>query len=616
VPRVTNLTRADGTVLTSTLDSSGRTASISTPRGQIVTTYDAATGLLNTLSSPDGVSLSFGYEGALRTAETWSGAINGSTSQARDGDLRVVNQTTAGAAVAYTYDRDGLPTVVGDLHLSPDAATGLLASSTLGGVSTALTYDLMGKLSSSRATVGATQMYAVQVTRRDALNRILEARETVGGTSNVYTYAYDAVGRLADVHKDGALVETDNYDDNGNRISITTPGGLTAATHDDQDRVVIQGSASFTYTPDGELATRTRDGQTTTFGYDPRGGVQNISLPDGRRVDYAFDGKGRRVGKKVNGSLVQGWLYQDDLHIAAELDGSGNVVSRFVYAESNTPSYMTRGGRTYRIVSDLRGSVRLVLDAATSEVAQRLDYDTWGNVVQDTNPGFQPFGFDGGLYDRDSGLVRFGARDYDASAGRWTSRDPILFDGRQANLYVFVNDDPVNFVDPTGLAVSVCRTGDIITLNLDIEFSGPGATNATINKFAEAIERTWTGQFGRYDVQTVVTTRQINAADATNLVEIPLGGGEAWVRPETSTGWWPADRDGHTAAHEAGHLMGLPDRYEDRNHDKILQESEQNPGWEGTIMAGIGDQVTEADIFRILENNKQSTNMPSCGCGN
>jgi len=41
-------------------------------------------------------------------------------------------------------------------------------------------------------------------------------------------------------------------------------------------------------------------------------------------------------------------------------------------------------------------------------------------------------------------LVRFGARDYDPSVGRWTSKDPILFDGGQANLYVYVNNDPVN----------------------------------------------------------------------------------------------------------------------------------------------------------------------------
>ncbi|MGI0016041.1 MAG: RHS repeat-associated core domain-containing protein, partial [Nitrososphaera sp.] len=66
------------------------------------------------------------------------------------------------------------------------------------------------------------------------------------------------------------------------------------------------------------------------------------------------------------------------------------------------------------------------------------------------NPGFQPFGFAGGLYDRDTKLVRFGARDYDPETGRWTAKDPIRFEGGDANLYGYVLNDPVNLVDPKG----------------------------------------------------------------------------------------------------------------------------------------------------------------------
>ena len=71
---------------------------------------------------------------------------------------------------------------------------------------------------------------------------------------------------------------------------------------------------------------------------------------------------------------------------------------------------------------------------------------------EDTNPGFQPFGFAGGLYDRDTGLTRFGARDYDPHTGRWTAKDPIGLNGG-INLYAYVNNNPINYVDPSGLLV-------------------------------------------------------------------------------------------------------------------------------------------------------------------
>src|SRR5205823_1621403 len=106
---------------------------------------------------------------------------------------------------------------------------------------------------------------------------------------------------------------------------------------------------------------------------------------------------------------------------------------------------------SYRIITDRLGSPRLVINVATGTVAQRMDYDEFGNVIEDTKPGFQPFGFAGGLYDRDTRLVRFGARDYDAGTGRWTAKDPILFDGTQANLYGYVLNDPLNWRDPYGL---------------------------------------------------------------------------------------------------------------------------------------------------------------------
>jgi RHS repeat-associated protein len=81
----------------------------------------------------------------------------------------------------------------------------------------------------------------------------------------------------------------------------------------------------------------------------------------------------------------------------------------------------------------------------------RLDWDEWGNCLLDTNPGFQPFGFAGGLYDPDLKLHHLGAREYDPTVGRWLQPDPLGLEGG-LNLYAYCSNEPINHIDPSGLA--------------------------------------------------------------------------------------------------------------------------------------------------------------------
>jgi RHS repeat-associated protein len=110
---------------------------------------------------------------------------------------------------------------------------------------------------------------------------------------------------------------------------------------------------------------------------------------------------------------------------------------------------MVMAGLNYKFVHDQIGTIRQVI-APDGSVAQQIDYDEFGNVVADSAAGFQPFGFAGGLRDIDSGLVRFGSRDYDPETGRWTSKDPLRFTRGRSNVYAYVGNDPVNLIDPTG----------------------------------------------------------------------------------------------------------------------------------------------------------------------
>lgn len=200
------------------------------------------------------------------------------------------------------------------------------------------------------------------------------------------------------------------------------------------------------------MLSKIAGGQTTTYQYDTLGNLTKITLLSGTQITYLVDGQNRRIGKQVNGTLIQGFLYQDGLKPIAELDGANNIVSRFVYAtRNNVPDYMIKAGVTYRIITDHLGSPRVVMNSGTEAIVQQMDYDTFGNVLADTNPGLQPFGFAGGLYDQDTKLVRFGTRDYDAEVGRWTTKDPIRFVGGDTNLFRYVLGDPVNRVDSRGM---------------------------------------------------------------------------------------------------------------------------------------------------------------------
>ncbi len=112
---------------------------------------------------------------------------------------------------------------------------------------------------------------------------------------------------------------------------------------------------------------------------------------------------------------------------------------------------MTQDNQTYYLHFDQVGTLRAVSDSSHS-IVKEVTYDTFGNILQDTNREFKiPFGFAGGLHDRDTNLVHFGYREYDPLTGKWTAKDPIDFSGGDSNLYGYVLNNPVGFIDPEGL---------------------------------------------------------------------------------------------------------------------------------------------------------------------
>ena len=273
-----------------------------------------------------------------------------------------------------------------------------------------------------------------------------------------YEYTYNTIGYLIKVKRNGIVMNEYIYDDNGNRTMQLMTIDSVYATYDEQDRMLSYGSTQYIYTSSGNLSMKVEGQDTTHYSYDAFGNLLNVSLPpqagqaNGDVIDYIIDGLNRRIGKKVNGLVTNKWLYQDQLNPVVELDSNNNVLQRFVYGtKMNVPDYIVKGDSTYRVVTDHLGSVRLVVNSESGYVVQEIKYDEFGNVLLDTKPGWQPFYFAGGLYDEQTKLVRFGARDYDAVTGRWTAKDPIFFGGGVSNLYEYCLNDPVNRIDLNGL---------------------------------------------------------------------------------------------------------------------------------------------------------------------
>ena len=449
----TQVLRPDSATIALGYDIYGRLGTVTIPRGAIGVSYKSS-GQIDTVGSPDAVKLTYTYDGSFTTQQAWSGKITGTITSTLDNDFRVATQQiNGGSQTNYRYDNDGLLAGVGLDSLRCSPSSGLLDSTWLYGLSatSGQYYDGNGQLSNLHYSWGGGGSF-LEIYGRDGLGRITTRYESIlGDSARTFGYVYWNSGRLKEVARSGKVLQHFEYDANGNRtLSLgASPSDSATATVDEQDRLLRHGNTSYSYTKNGELKRKVLGTDTTSYTYDELGNLVTVILPNKDRIDYLIDGESRRVGRKLNGHALKAWLYEDQLRVVAELDSTGAIAARYVYgSRSNVPDYMVKGGTTYRLITDQLGSVRLVVNASSGAIAQSITYDPWGRDTADTSPGFQPFGFAGGLYDPDTKLVRFGARDYDASVGRWTCKDALR--GAQS-LYSYVGSDPINATDHSGL---------------------------------------------------------------------------------------------------------------------------------------------------------------------
>jgi len=398
-------------------------------------------------------AISYGYDGKLVTSETLTGTLNQSIGYTYNNDFNVTGFTYAGSTANYTHDNDGFLTGAGNFTITRNAQNGLPESLSGGNLSQNRTFNGYGEQDGQVSTISSQGVNSWSLAHDDN-GQITQKIETVDSNTSTYDYTYDPIGRLLTVTKDSSLVEEYDYDLNGTRnYEMNTLRGITGRsfTYSDEDHLLTAGTTSYQYDVDGFLTTKTEGTDVTAYNYSSRGELLSVTLPDGRVIEYIHDPLGRRIAKIVDGITIEKYLWQGLTRLLAIYDGSNNLTMRFEYADGRMPVAMTRAGATYYLTYDQVGSLKTVADSA-GNVVKRIDYDSFGNIIADTDPLFDmPFGFAGGLHDRDTGLVHFGNRDYDPDVGRWTAKDPFLFEGGDTDLFGYVLNDPVNAVDPLGL---------------------------------------------------------------------------------------------------------------------------------------------------------------------
>ncbi|MFE7951158.1 polymorphic toxin-type HINT domain-containing protein [Streptomyces sp. NPDC057426] len=186
----------------------------------------------------------------------------------------------------------------------------------------------------------------------------------------------------------------------------------------------------------------------------------------GDTTTYLYDASGNRL---IEDNGTTRTLYLGEAEITVNQAGDALDAQRY-YTHAGAPTTLrTTGGKTKTtdhkltvLLSDHHNTSTTAVEQTNNQAITRRAYDPYGNPrgTEPTNwPGRRTF-VGTGVDDPTTGLTHIGAREYDATTGRFISADPLidLTDPLQMNGYTYANGDPVNLADPSGLAA--CRTPD------------------------------------------------------------------------------------------------------------------------------------------------------------
>ncbi len=469
VARLTKKTFRDGTFVGISRDDAGRVTGLSQNGGSAQSiSYDTA-GRVSSIDNPVTSTESYSYNGEGQLSNITYGS-DGSASMTyyANGWLKELTYPT-GMVVKYEYDTEGrVSKIYKDTVLlvayTYDTAGRLSAKAfgSTGAITEGYSYNTLNRLTSFTIS-GTTALWSAEYGYNAIGNRTYS--KFPAGTGDVYQY--DAIGQLTGVKygvtnpQSGYTSATSpagssiyTYDAAGNRLTSTPLSGPTViyTANDINQYSSITNDTPLSYDSRGNVSGRGSD----SFEYDALGRLVTYKYNGTTACTYKYDTFGRRVQKYKSSSD-----YENHYNLGTQLlwikkhSGSTDTNITFIYQpgiDRPVAQVETTGSTTqvYYVHRDALNSV--VALSNDSGLVQTYAYDIWGGYSTAVNTGaaISRFLYTSREIDSETGMYYYRARNYSPQYGRFIQLDPVDFAGGDLNLYRYVVNSPVNFIDPFG----------------------------------------------------------------------------------------------------------------------------------------------------------------------